>query len=176
MKEGLTLEKPTEPERYKITDYEGWLEFAKRIEDRIEEADPKELDETKVMWRGMNPEEILDLICEKTDTIRIQSKKERPNTTLDWHKAISYPGRDFTCAVGFLPGEDWKVVPATEKLPKDLSEEALKYQRGNFIASGDLHPQDLRYLILRFPEGPGRPGEPVVYKINYKKFSEQKAA
>lgn len=144
-----------------------------RLAGSVTEVDEQEINEQKLHWRGLDPSEALALIAGAREIISLRSDK--PNTTLDWRKAISY-GRgetDYQLALGFLPADDWRIEPAMTRVPSDLHQfpEVLAYQRGNFIVNGDLEPEQVRYLIVRAKgQKPGHVGRPRYFRVQAKRL------
>lgn len=139
-----------------------------RLSDRLKPVDINEVSSQSLHWRGLDPADALPLLTGSKEAIQLRS--EMPNTTKDWQKAISY-GRGETkyqLALGFMPEDDWQVKPAMTHVTEDMQQlpNVLQYQRGNFIVNGDIHPQSVRYLIIR-PHGskPGQVGESQYFRI-----------
>ena len=171
-------ERPSEHKAMPDEQFETWLANEETVlRGVLERISPAELANIKLMWRGMNGEDIFDFLEGKAPSIHLDSY--RPNATTDPHKAISYIGDSrlsFNCAIGFMTNEDrMKVDSALNVIKQDVPEEAMEYQKGNFIVNGDIAPEDARYIIIR-PHGkkPGEVGAEIIYRINSKKIPRQK--
>lgn len=167
-------------DKIKIENPEDWATMADDIIKKgiIHEVDSRELEDVKLMWRGMDPQKALGLVFGTKSSVSLFPRDKNPNATLDWRKAIAYNrGKEdsarINAALGFVTEADWEISPAAPKLSKDTPEEAQVYHRGNFIINGELYPRDLRYVIIRFwGKKIGKVPEPIVYEIDWKKLVE----
>ena len=98
-------ERPSEHKAMPDEQFETWLANEETVlRGGLERISPAELANIKLMWRGMNGEDIFDFLEGKAPSIHLDSY--RPNATTDPHKAISYIGDSrlsFNCAIGFMP-------------------------------------------------------------------------
>lgn len=134
------------------------------------EVDEDEVSTASVLWRGHNAREVVGLLEGRVPAIELHS--EKPNVTLDWHKAIAYnrggEGLKYNMVMGFLPPDDWDSRPAQETVSEDLLKfrDVAEYQQGNFVGNGTVAKQDLRYVIIRAHGDPGKDVGPChFYKI-----------
>lgn len=158
---------------YEIENPKDWQDLASDLlrEGRMHRVDSIKINGSKLIWRGMNPEDILNLLFGKSSNITLSS--ERPNVTSEWQTAISYtqkqPGIRMNAAIGFLPGENLSLQKAT--LSEDIPAEACDLQENNFIANGEIFPENIRYLAIRFHGKKGAVPKPIIYKIEWGKPS-----
>lgn len=149
--------------------------WAQELKDELEPVDPDQLKDVKLHWRGIKPGRALGFVGHQFDEYELRG--DRPNTTLDPYKAISYGLEEgerpqaFTVALGFLPEKDWQISPAQTRVPEDLkgSDTVMGYQKGNFIVKGKLHREDVQYVAVRFTgDKPGQVGPIELYAYHAK--------
>jgi len=158
-------------------DWEHLIET--RMADLLTEVDQSEVDEYTMMWRSMDPGEIVNLLLLNQPAIQLQSPTHNPNASTRWREAIAH-GRGnedhpFHLALGFLP-EPSRLKASKEHLgtlPADIPQMARNMRQNFFVLNGEIWPKDVRYLITRFAgEQEGKPSEPKFYRINTEVMQE----
>ncbi|MFH0891820.1 MAG: hypothetical protein V1867_03505 [Candidatus Falkowbacteria bacterium] len=158
---------------------ECYLEIKKAINEllpvdyRLEEV---EVGTDGLLWRGSNPVELLSLLADKNNILKIESKK--PNVATRWETSIAYAGDTknmvsalpFNMAIGFWK-DNINIVN-----PKDGYTNDAQYYR---VVNGDINMGDIKAVALRLHgKEPGKPYYPKIFQI--KKVSagdlEKKAA
>jgi hypothetical protein len=138
---------------------------AKELAGRLVEVSPEDVEREKILWRGHSPHDVVGLLSGHVPEIILDNQF----VTLHKDRAISYnrggQGIRYNIAIGFMPPDEWQSRPAEELIASDLrsSKTIMDYQRGNFEATGHIHPQDVRFIAVRPHGGPGNSPGPVHY-------------
>lgn len=143
----------------------------------IQEIDPnefyKDVERVRLLWRGMDPEQAIELLGKAIDRIELKSKSGRPkpNATYDMGKSISYiqgeSNLPFNASLGFIPGREMSVEEARKEISDEtkVHREIADYQRDNIICQGNLERDNVKYLLVRYHgKKPGEPGESHIYR------------
>lgn len=135
------------------------------LADHLVEVPVDEVEKEKILWRGHDPHDVAGLLSGHKSDIAL----DHQYVTLHKDRAISYNrgGEDihYNVAIGFMPPDEWQSRSVADDVPADLqkSDMIMKYQRGNFEASGHITPNNIRFIAIRPHGGPGKEPGPVKY-------------
>lgn len=167
-------EESTTPERLKIDSEDDWEQFVStELGGVVSPVTFSEVEPAGLLWRGMNPDEVLSLLRGHSRGIEIHS--ERANASPRWEDALAHHGAGrnpypFNIVLGFRPHpENLQVDQGHLKgmkdidIPSSVKQMEARYKRVN----GTLTSDSVQYLIVRFRGNePGKPKSPRAYQVN----------
>ena len=162
----------------RIKSRKDWYRFyARYLEPICGEATERDLNRAEkqgLLWRGMDPDHAFKILIDHQD-IGLESE-HLANVTEEWRKSLPYGYTEkypFNVVLGFRPRKDWEIRSAEERLPKDIPEEARKYERGNYNVKGELGLDDVVFIAVRFKgKEKGKPEEPLYYFVDRDKLEK----
>lgn len=158
---------------------EEWDAFEEEtFGDFLHPVDQQSVEDHHVMWRGMDPDDVLDFLGGEQQDIAVHGPKNRANATSRWREAITYAGksdRPFTMALGFLPDGRRMKVKRVDEDEEAETEAVRSLHQAHYILDGKVQPEDTYYLVVRFAGEEGNPNEPRFYAIDQKAFAARHA-